>query len=107
MPQTIGFVRTVKMQTFPEADRFMGFLLGASEDTILFLSRHHTILQNSIKYNKENEVVEDSMQAVIIPPRFKDNYQTLGLPREWREYFISLDVIASWLHVRYLQCHIH
>lgn len=51
----------------------MGFLLGASEDTILFLSCHHTILQNSIKYNKENEVVEDSMQAVIIPPRFKDN----------------------------------
>lgn len=107
MPQTIGFVCIVKMQTFPEAGRFMGFLLGVSEDTILFLSCHHTTLQNSIKYNKENEVVEDSMQAVIIPPRFKDNYQTLGLAREWREYFISLDVIASWSHVRYLQCHIH
>lgn len=107
MPQTIGFVHVIKMQTFPEAGRFMGFLLGLSEDTILFLIPHHTILQNSINYNKENEVFEDSMQAVIIPPRFKDNYQILGLPREWREYFISLNVFASWAHVRYLQCHVH
>lgn len=83
MPLTIGFVRIVKMQTFPEAGRFMGFLLGLSENTILFLPPHHTILQNSINYNKENEVFEDSMQVVIIPPRFKDNYQILGLPREW------------------------
>lgn len=107
MPQTIGFARIVKMQTFAEAGRFMGFLLGLLEDTLLFLPPHHTILQSSINYNEENEVFEDSVQAVIIPPRFKDNYQILGLPREWRECFISLNVIAPWAHVRYLQCRIH
>lgn len=79
--QTIGFLHIVKMQSFPEAGRFLGFLLGLSENTILFLLLHHTILQNSINNNKENGIFEDSMQAVIIPPRFKDNYQILGLPK--------------------------
>lgn len=59
----------------------MGFLLGLSENTVLFLPPHHTIIQNFIKYNEENEVFEDSMQADIIPSRFKDNYQILVTQR--------------------------
>lgn len=106
MPQTIGFVRTVKMQTFPEADRFMGFLLGASEDTILFLSRHHTILQNSIKYNKENEVVEDSMKQSSFPLDSKIIIKHLDYPES------GGNISSLWMsshpgYVRYLQCHIH